>query len=215
MIDRANFLEMLNEIRRCVLAANGEIFEFEIGEPASMELIDKIERRYGVPFPADFVYFLTAVAGKVDISWGIYTDDWFKKGQQLPFNCPDNGRLYWNAEQYLDSEIYWFTQNPRNLPFLEQKILLSQVGNGDLILFDTAPAGNQKPIVYYSHDADYEGLPQAAGCFENYVDSLLKLGLVGDDFYSLEPFLNMETGGIDPEHPNALAWRKLLGLGLV
>ena len=36
MIDRANFLEMLNEIRRCVLAANGESFEFEIGEPASM-----------------------------------------------------------------------------------------------------------------------------------------------------------------------------------
>ncbi|MCI9243074.1 MAG: SMI1/KNR4 family protein [Lawsonibacter sp.] len=215
MIDRANFLEMLNEIRRCVLAANGEIFEFEIGEPASMELVDEIERRYGVPFPADFVYFLTAVAGKVDISWGIYTDDWFKKGQQLPFNCPENGRLYWNAEQYLDSEIYWFTQNPRNLPFLEQKILLSQVGNGDLILFDTAPAGNQKPIVYYSHDADYEGLPQVAGCFENYVNSLLKLGLVGDDFYSLEPFLNMETGGIDPEQPNALAWRKLLGLGLV
>ena len=82
-------------------------------------------------------------------------------------------------------------------------------------MFDTAPAGNQKPIVYYSHDADYEGLPQVAGCFENYVNSLLKLGLVGDDFYSLEPFLNMETGGIDPEHPNALAWRKLLGLGLV
>ena len=25
MIDRANFLEMLNEIRRCVLAANGEL----------------------------------------------------------------------------------------------------------------------------------------------------------------------------------------------
>ena len=70
MIDRANFLEMLNEIRRCVLAANGEIFEFEIGEPASMELVDEIERRYGVPFPADFVHFLTAVAGKVDISWG-------------------------------------------------------------------------------------------------------------------------------------------------
>ena len=41
MIDRANFLEMLNEIRRCVLAANGEIFEFEIGEPASMELVDE------------------------------------------------------------------------------------------------------------------------------------------------------------------------------
>ena len=212
MMNRDNFLEALNIIKERVLAENGEIFNFEIGEPVSRELIDEIERKYGVPFPADFVRFLTTIAGKVDISWGIYTDDWFKRGQQLPFNCPDNGRLYWDAEQYFRGEIEWYTQNPRNLPFLHQKLLLSQVGNGDLILFDLAPAESKKPIVYCSHDADYEGLPQVAACFENYVESLLKLGLVGDDFYNLEPFLNFETGSIDAEQPNAVAWRKLFGL---
>ena len=81
-----------------------------------------------------------------------------------------------------------------------------------MILFDLAPAESKKPIVYCSHDADYEGLPQVATCFENYVESLLKLGLVGDDFYNLEPFLNFETGSIDAEQPNAVAWRKLFGL---
>ena len=40
----------------------------------------------------------------------------------------------------------------------------------------------------------------------------MKLGLVGDDFYNLEPFLNFETGSIDAEQPNAVAWRKLFGL---
>ena len=114
-MNRDNFLEALNIIKERVLAANGEIFDFEIGEPVSRELIDEIEHKYGVPFPADFVRFLTTIAGKVDISWGIYTDDWFKRGQQLPFNCPDNGRLYWDAEQYFRGEIEWYTQNPRNL----------------------------------------------------------------------------------------------------
>lgn len=211
-MDRADFLKKLAAIKERVTAANGEIFTFEIGQPASPRLIDEIEHKYGVLFPADFVRFLTTVAGKVDISWGIFTDEWAKLDRQFAFNIPDSGRLFWSAEQYLKDEIFWYTQNPRNLSFLEQKLLLNQVDNGDLILFDLAPSGDQKPIVYYSHDAEYEGLPQVASCFEDYIQNLLKLGLVGDDFYILEPFLNTAKGGIDAEQPNALAWRRVFGL---
>ena len=72
----------------------------------------------------------------------------------------------------------------KKIIFLSIFIFLLAIGGVAAFYFTKA---NQKPIVYYSHDADYEGLPQVAGCFENYVNSLLKLGLVGDDFYNLEP----------------------------
>lgn len=172
----------------------------------------QVEEKYKMSFPIDFTYFVTNIAGNVDISWSILSEDWYERCKELPFSRPDNGYLFWDINRYLDDDIYSYFENPRNLEVLQQKLYLCDVDNGDKIFFDLSCPKPQKPIVYYSHDSSYEGFPRLAQSFESYIDNLLKIGLVGNEFWTIEPFIDKEYGGINANCAAALQWRKLIGL---
>lgn len=208
---REKFINTLETIREKVLRAGGEVHSFEIGEPASKELLSQIEEKYAMQFPSDFAYFLTNIAGKVDVSWTISTEEWWKRCEKLEYSQPVCGCLHWDINGYLEDDIYFYFENPRNLDFLNDKLYLSGVDNGDILFFDFSAPKTQKPIVYFSHDASCEGLPQLAPSFEAYIDALLELGLVGDDFCEMEPYITEEKGGLDTACPAALEWRAFFG----
>lgn len=211
-MDREIFINALQTIREKVLLVGGEVHSFEISEPASKEVLSQIEEKYAMQFPPDFAYFLTNIAGKVDVSWTISTEEWWERCEKLELSQPVCGYLHWDINGYLDDDIYFYFENPRNFDFLNDKLYLSGVDNGDILFFNLSAPKTQKPIVYFSHDASCEGFPQLAPSFEAYVDALFKLGLVGDDFCEMEPYITEEKGGLDPECQAALEWREFFGL---
>ena len=71
-MDRSGFIRRLEGIRDAVQRVGGRILCFEIGEPASMETVRRIEEMYQIQLPADFAEMATQVAGTVDVRWSIY-----------------------------------------------------------------------------------------------------------------------------------------------
>ncbi len=218
-MNRTTFLSRLERVRARVTALGGEIRRWEIGEPVSMETVRKIEEKYQISLPTDFAEMVTEAAGRVDISWGLRGI-----GERYPeFRDIFSGELNWDIDRYLDEKeyrSYQDFQDSTDLPDFHGKLTLFWVPNGDVQLFDLAYPGEKKPVVYINHDGEY-GVPvRLAYSFEEYVDSLLKIGLVGSEIWQLQKFIQPELddyipsaqGALDPECPYALAWREVLGL---
>jgi len=91
------------------------------------------------------------------------------------------------------------------------KLAFAEVGNGDLLAFDTA-VSDDGPIVYLSHDdGDGHGKRMA----DNFVDLMERwspLGCPGSEDWQWIPFCDTSSGLIDPNGPNADRWRQWLGI---
>ena len=221
-MDRTAFIARLDQIKAAVLTLDAKIYSWEIGEPASMETICAIEKKYQIKLPADYVDIATQIAGKVDIVWSIFENESFLK-RHPQFQSISGGTLQWDIEHYLSEKVYqgylYYTSHWENMRGL---LDFAEVPNGDMILFNLANTGEKKPVVYLNHDGLYSYPVQLAECFGDYVESLLQIGLVGNEIWQLEKFIQPEpeekngkpciAGSIDPECNYALAWRKLMGL---
>lgn len=220
-MDRATFITKLDQIKVVASKLDAKIYSWEIGEPASVEIICAIEKKYKIKLPTDFVEMITKVAGKVNIEWGFDDDNFWKQYPQ--FQSINGGTLQWDIEHYLSEKEYqgylYYTSHWEDMRGL---LDFAEVSNGDMILFNLANAGEKKPVVYLNHDGLYSYPVQLAECFGDYVESLLQIGLVGNEIWQLEKFIQPEpeekngkpciAGAIDPECNYALAWRKLIGL---
>lgn len=221
-MDRATFIARLEQIKTAVLKLDAKIYSWEIGEPASMETVRTIEEKYQIKLPADFVEMVTRVAGMVDITWGIDENELFWK-QYPQFQNIVTGALQWNIEHYLSEKEYegyrYYTTHWEDMRGL---LDFADVPNGDMLLFNLAYPEAKKPVVYLNHDGEYSFPVQLAESFGDYVESLLQIGLVGSEIWSLEKFIQPEPeeidgkpcdpGAIDPACAYALAWRKVIGL---
>lgn len=221
-MDRATFIARLDQIKAVVSKLDAKIYSWEIGEPASVEIVCAIEKKYKIKLPTDFVEMITKVAGKVNIIWSVHENKSFRK-QHPQFRELSSGVLRWDIEHYLSEKEYqgylYYTSHWENMRGL---LDFAEVPNGDMILFNLANAGEKKPVVYLNHDGLYSYPVQLAECFGDYVESLLQIGLVGNEIWQLEKFIQPEpeekdgkpcvAGAIDPECNYALAWRKLIGL---
>lgn len=221
-MDRTTFLARLDEIKEKVLGLGAKIYSWEIGEPVSIETVRKIEEMYQIQLPTDFVEMVTQAAGSVDIRWSSYGVEGIPK----QFDDISSGALYWDVRMYLEEEQLQYYQDfqssPEDLPDFQGKLQLADVPNGDMVLFDLACPGGKKPIVYINHDGLFCWPVQLAESFESYVESLLRIGLVGNEIWQLEKFLQPqpeecadeppEPCVIDPECPYAMEWRKMIGL---
>ena len=220
-MNRQTFITQLEQIKKSVLNLGAKIYDWEIGEPISMEIICKIEEKYQVKLPADFVEMATQIAGMVDICWVLEDDSFWEKYPQL--QSINSGALSWNIERYLDEKVYqgyqYYTSHWEDMRELMD---FAEVPNGEMLLFNLAYPGDKKPVVYLNHDGEYTYPVQLAASFQEYVESLLKIGLVGNEIWQLEKFIQpepeekdgkpCEPGAIDPECAYALKWRKILNL---
>ncbi|MCI8422222.1 MAG: SMI1/KNR4 family protein [Lawsonibacter sp.] len=220
-MERDIFLSRLEKIREAVQAMGGEVYRWEVGPPAPMETVRRIEEEYQRKLPADFVAMATQVAGAVDLRWSIH-----KIEVKYPqFRDIFSGELEWNVDRYLEEKelaFYQFCQSTKERPQLRGKLQLHEVPNGDIHLFDLDAPREKKPIVYLNHDGEYYYPVQLAENFSDYVESLLQIGLVGSEIWQLKKFIQPEPveedemppgpSAIDPACPYALAWRKVMGL---
>ena len=221
-MDRPTFIAQLEQIKSSVLALGAKIYNWEIGEPASMETVCRIEEIYRIKLPSDFVKMVTEVAGRVNIAWSIYENKLFRE-QYPQFQNIIGGALQWDIEHYLNEKEYqsyqYYTTHWKDMQgFLD----FAEVPNGDTLLFNLAYFGDKKPVVYLNHDGEYTYPVRLAESFQEYVERLLKIGLVGSEIWQLEKFIQpepeekdgkpCEAGAIDPECAHALKWRKVLNL---
>jgi len=220
-MDRITFTAQLEQIKKSVLTLGAKLYDWEIGEPVSMETIQEIEKKYQVKLPADFVDIVTQIAGMVNICWSFENYPSWEKHSQ--FQSISSGTLQWDIEHYLSEKAYqgyqYYTTH-----FEDMRGLLdfAEVANGDMLFFNLAQSGEKKPVVYLNHDGLYSYPVQLAESFGEYVESLLKIGLVGSEIWQLEKFIQpepeerdgkpCEPGAIDPECEYALKWRKVLNL---
>ncbi len=221
-MDRTTLITRLERIKTAVSKLDAEIFSWEIGEPASMETVYAIEEKYRLKLPADFARMVTEVAGKVNIVWDLYKNQSFWK-QYPQFEGISSGELQWDIEHYLSEKEYqgyqYYTTHWEDMRGL---LDFAEVSNGDKLLFNLACPGEKKPVVYLNHDGEYTYPVRLAESFEDYVESLLQIGLVGSEIWQLEKFIQpepeekdgkpCEPGAIDPACDYALAWRKAIGL---
>ena len=221
-MDRTTFIARLDQIKAAVSKLDAKIYSWEVGEPASIEIVCAIEEKYKIKLPTDFVEIITKVAGKVNIIWSVHENKSFRK-QHPQFRELSGGVLQWDIEHYLSEKEYqgyqYYTTHWENMRGL---LDFAEVPNGDMILFNLAHPGEKKPVVYLNHDGLYSYPVRLAESFGDYVESLLQIGLVGNEIWQLEKFIQPEPeekegepcvpGAIDPECTYALAWRGLIGL---
>lgn len=217
-MNRESFIKNASKVKDTILAVGGTIHSFEVGEPATLEFFDELQSIYGIEFPKDFVKIATSIAGKVNITWSLFNDKGRELNKKLSFarnkSSIFGGELRWDVEAYLGKRVQALYHNFNNISELAGKLYLSEVSNGDLIMFDITGPLATKPIVYFRHDEDYDTLPQLAISFETYVCNLMEIALVGSEIEQIEYFINNNKGGIDPEHPAAVEWRNSIGLDL-
>lgn len=220
-MDRATFITRLEHVKNAVQILEGKICCWEIGEPAPIKTVHEIEEKYQLKLPADFVEAVTQIAGKVEIAWSIWEVGLRKSYPK--FSDISSGTLQWDIQHYLEEKTYLgylcYTTNWQDLHGL---LDFADVPNGDMIFLNLAHPGKNKPVVYLNHDGEYTHPVQLAESFEDYVERLLKIGLVGSEIWQLEKFIQpmpeekngkpSVPGVIDPECAYALEWRKLMGL---
>ena len=221
-VDRQTFITRLEQIKNSVLALGAKICSWEIDEPSSMETVCKIEKIYRIKLPSDFVKMVTEVAGRVNIAWSIYENKSFRE-QYPQFQNIISGALQWDIEHYLKGKEYqsyqYYTTHWEDMRgFLD----FAEIPNGDMLLFNLVYPGDKKPVVYLNHDGEYAYPVRLAESFQEYVERLLKIGLVGSEIWQLEKFIRpeleekdgkpCEPGTIDPECAYALKWKEILDL---
>lgn len=90
------------------------------------------------------------------------------------------------------------------------KLGFMTVANGDIIAFDLDDPGDDKKVVYLSHD-DGEGHGHTLGdSFLAYFSNLLLIGGCGNEDWQMIPFLG--PSGLDPDCGNAKTYRELIKL---
>ena len=153
-MDRTTFIARLDQIKAAVSKLDAKIYSWEVGEPASIEIVCVIEEKYKIKLPTDFVEIITKVAGKVNIIWSVHENKLFRK-QHSQFRELSSGVLQWDIEHYLSEKEYqgyqYYTTHWENMRGL---LDFAEVPNGDMILFNLAHPG-EKSLLSISTMMDY------------------------------------------------------------
>ncbi|MEG0408775.1 MAG: SMI1/KNR4 family protein [Bacilli bacterium] len=95
------------------------------------------------------------------------------------------------------------------------KLGLMTVGNGDVIALDIESNPTNPSVIYLSHD-DGEGHGYILGKdFNSYLQSLLDIGLCGNEDWQVIPFIQDSQSGINAYCENANTYRKIIGFNLL
>lgn len=158
--------------------------------------IDKIENEFGIKYPLDFKTVLTEYAGGISFGWQIENED--TEGEFKPIFCGVGGvsnykpkPFLWNFESlsalyktYLNwlKDCFNDPTDPYDAHYYD-KIPFIDVGNGDLIVFNT---GGE--IIYLSHDDGPLHGEKLADNFIEFITLLSNLGCIGNESDQFEVF---------------------------
>jgi hypothetical protein len=185
---RQQWKEILKRVERV-----GGSVHMEIGLPATEEEVRRVEERLGRRLPASLRQTLLEFSKQVDVRWS-FPHVFCPPGE---FKEVTWGQVFWSLDWMAD----WTLNDPESE--WQDKLLLSPVDNGDLIMLDLE-AGEEAAVVYWNHEGGE--WTRLAGSFGEYLQSLTGLLLTGSEIWHLEPFLG--EAGIEPDNETARQWRE-------
>lgn len=196
---------------------DGEVQEFIIDEPATLEQIIKTEELLGVKLPESFKKVLKEFSGNFSLRWFL-PDNMEQPNEFKDIFC---GTPHWSLErlsQFEEDRMGWIENvfpNPEDEYDMvwHNKLAFCEVGNGDYLAFDMNNS-EDAPIVYISHD-DGEGHGyKMANNFVEFIDNWSKLAFVGCEDWQWLPFTTSPESGIMAEGEAAKRFRDWLGLDI-
>lgn len=84
------------------------------------------------------------------------------------------------------------------------------VANGDLIAFDLRSPSDDPPVIYLNHEGHYPGSGHGQRLGDNFTDFMSRwsrLGCVGPESWTWEPFYDQALAKLNPDGDSARAWR--------
>jgi hypothetical protein len=184
-------------------------------DPASEQEVAHVEKLLGYNLPADFKEVLLTMSAHCEFWWSL--PDKFILPHEL--RQIFSGELHWGTDfilQFNQSKDGWvenvFPNHEDSYDKVwHNKFVFQKVKNGDFLAIDLS-AQNSGKIVYLSHDdGDGHGWVMADSFYE-LLENWTQLGCVGAEDWQWLPFCENESAGIDPNCPNAVHWKRIIGM---
>ena len=195
--------------------SGGEARPLVIGPPADSAAVDRVEKQIGMALPAAFRRVVLEFSAEMEFSW--FLSDGYEPPD--PFNGIFSGGCSWTLHRLADIQDSlngWVSSafpNPDN-PYdrvWHNKLGFLEVGNGDMLALDLAPASAGQ-VVYLSHDAG-DGHGYSLGHdFADFVGRWSELGCPGAEDWQWLPFTRDQGSLLDAQGHRAREWRKIFGM---
>ncbi|MFT9846041.1 SMI1/KNR4 family protein [Aneurinibacillus sp. REN35] len=194
------FVEQWNDMLSKICDIGGDVLPLSIDRPATVEEIHAVECKLGFSLPEDFKDVVLHFSKAVYFRWS-FPDE---------VNVPDewsevfSGELGWNIEWLEDATPSAIEMEEEGYgQGLKNKLQFFYVGNGDMVAFDMSSEGNNKNIVYWSHEEDEVVL--VADSFLSFIEKLTELYCVGAEIWQYETF--MDANGLNPAMESSSRWK--------
>jgi cell wall assembly regulator SMI1 len=207
--------ERLSGFLRHINKIGGKTKPLIFEPPASFDDVHEIEQTLKYTLPEEFKKTLLSISSHCEFRW--FLPNSFELPSELrQIFC---GELHWGMDfivQFNKDKDDWVKDVFPNVTdeydkVWHNKFVFQEVGNGDFVSIDLAPASLGK-IVYLSHD-DGEGHGYTmANSFSELLNNWIQLGCVGAEDWQWLPFCESKTSCIDPLCENAKLWYKALGI---
>ncbi|MCG2613716.1 SMI1/KNR4 family protein [Terrimonas sp. NA20] len=207
--------EKLQDVLAKTRCLGCDTHELIFAPPAEEQEVAIVEEMLKLQIPDDFRAILRSLSAKVQCTW-VLPDDFTLPNEFRGLFC---GNMNWGLDslkELNDNKDGWIREvfpNPGDSydKIWHNKFVFQEVGNGDFLSIDLSPENTGK-IIYLSHD-DGEGHGYTmANSFTEFLARWVQIGCVGAEDWQWLPFVESKSSGIDPECPNAILWRKMIGL---
>jgi hypothetical protein len=202
------FAEAINKL-------GGEVQTLSFEEPATEDELAILEDKLGLELPFTFREVLLRFSKKVEFRWFMPNDLEFQGELSQIFSGDRHWSLDWIAQFDEDKrgwrdEVFPNKDDPYDKVW-HNKLAFHEVGNGDYLAIDLAQPAHE-PVVYLSHD-DGEGHGvELAKNFKEFVFLTSRLGCVGGEDWQWLPFIDKDSGFINPDCKNANKFRAVLSV---
>ena len=202
---------MLESTLSAAGARGARPLELTMQPPAVPAAIVKIETALTSPLPAELHSVFTDSFRSLGFRW--HLDQ--RADVPMPFASWGGCQISLDDLPELEARrLRWIQHafpNPAD-PYdaiWHNKFAFMRVANGDLIAVD-ANEGGSGSVVYLSHDDAALHGATLAPSLDEFLHRWAAIGCQGPEHWCLEPY--MGSGGLDPNCPNAVQWRKWFGL---
>jgi len=184
--------------------------------PATEAEISAVESQLGLRLPASFRKTLLTASRAVDLYWQLPD----QKVLGAPFENSLYGVFRWSLAEIPEIEATkqgWITNTFPTWGGAEAEtrwddtFAFHMTDCGDFLAIDLSRPG-EETVIYLSHDDDTYNRCPLGWDFQDYLIRTAPLGSPGGEWWQWAPFLPPSHLCIDPNCPNALQWRRALGL---
>lgn len=212
-MDYQNFQNKLQQLVELYSNISDDV-SFITKKAATTRQVKKLEKKLGLEIPQQLKTFFLEFSSRCEVS--VYLPDSLSLPKELAgifsadllislegVKVAESSRRNWietcfpNEEDEYDK--VW-----------HHKLGLMTVANGDVIALDIGSNPTNPAVVYLSHD-DGQGHGYILGKdFNTYLESLLEIGLCGNEDWQVLPFIQDSQSGINAQCENANTYRNIL-----